>query len=87
MIGLLTNRLVISVVLMIGMAVGLHMYGKQQYRAGRADLASEIAVSAAEKRAADAETLEEIENEVQSTSDDGLVDLIVNGGWLLDEED
>lgn len=53
---------------------------------GRADLAREIAAAAAEKRLADNQTKELIQNEINGTADADLADRIVNGGWLLETD-
>jgi hypothetical protein len=52
----------------------------------RADMAREIAAAAAEKRLADIGEKERIEDAIESTPDSGLVDLIIDGGWLLEAD-
>lgn len=63
--------------------VGVGMW--QRYD-GRADLAREIAAAASEKRLADIEEKDKINEEIENTPDAGLVDVIINSGWLLPEE-
>jgi len=62
--------------------LSLWLYGANQWREGRAVLAGEIAAAAAEKRAADAETLAEFRELVDETRDDDLWRLIIDNGWV-----
>ena len=82
MLALLSRPLAV-LALLAAVGVGVWFYGETRYDAGRRDFASELAVTVAEKRADDAETLEEITNEIAETADDDLVGIIIDGGWLL----
>lgn len=61
-------------------------WGTWQRYDGRADLAREIAAASAEKRLADIEEKDKIDEEINNTPDSDLADIILNSGWLLSEE-
>lgn len=67
-------------------AVSVVGVGMWQRMDARADMAREIAAAAAEKRLADIEDKERIEDAIENTPDSGLVDLIIDGGWLREED-
>jgi hypothetical protein len=79
------SKLYLYAALVAAWALSVVGVGYWQRLDGRADLAREIAAAAAEKRLADIEEKERIEDALESTPDAGLVDLIINGGWLREE--
>lgn len=79
-------KLYLYAALIVAWALSVVGVGYWQRIDGRADLAREIAAAAAEKRLADIEEKERIEDELESTPDAGLVDLIIDGGWLRSQD-
>lgn len=86
MIGLLTNRFLVGGVAIAALVAGVYFYGERKHREGRAELAAEIAIAAAEKREETSETIGEITDEIANTPDSELADRIIGGGWLLPED-
>lgn len=85
-LSLLNNRMLQGVVVIAAAALGLVLYGDHKHREGRAELAAEIAIAAAEKRGETSATIEDIKEDLDHATDDELVDRIIGGGWLLEDD-
>ncbi len=81
-LSLLNNRLFQGAALLVAGAVGLYLYGEHKHSEGRAELASELAIAAAEKRGETSAKIEEIQDEIENASDDDFVDMLLGREWM-----
>jgi hypothetical protein len=79
------SKLYLYAILALAWAVSVLGVGVWQRWDGRADLTREIEAAASEKALEDLKAKGVIDNEVESTDDSNLRDLIPDGWWVREE--